>query len=130
MYAFRKLAGSTKILRCLSTEAVNHVPPKKLHGITGRYAGAIYTAASKVIRSFFDLFLSVTYHRKASLLSTVEEELHAFSTTLKKSPNFSAFILNPTIPRGEKTVKVCLKLESASTIAFKIYKSARRIAGG
>lgn len=28
--------------------AASHAPPKKLHGTTGRYAGAVYTAASKV----------------------------------------------------------------------------------
>lgn len=32
----------------MMSAAANHVPPKKLHGINGRYAGAVYTAASKV----------------------------------------------------------------------------------
>lgn len=42
-------------IRQLSTKAaaapaaaVNHNPPKKIPGINGRYAGAVYTAASKV----------------------------------------------------------------------------------
>ena len=43
---------------------------------------------------------------QANLLDVVEHELSAFSMTLKKSPNFSAFVANPTIPRGEKTRKV------------------------
>ena len=30
--------------------AVNHLPVKKIPGINGRYAGAVYTAASKVIK--------------------------------------------------------------------------------
>jgi hypothetical protein len=30
------------------TNTIKHTPPKRLHGITGRYAGAVYTAASKV----------------------------------------------------------------------------------
>ena len=30
------------------SSAASHQPPKKLHGINGRYAGAVYTAASKV----------------------------------------------------------------------------------
>ena len=34
--------------RAFSTKAVSHAPPKKIHGIPGRYAGAVYTAASKV----------------------------------------------------------------------------------
>ena len=34
-------------VRAFCTDAA-HAPPKKLHGTTGRYAGAVYTAASKV----------------------------------------------------------------------------------
>jgi hypothetical protein len=34
--------------RTFAGEAASHAPPKKLHGTTGRYAGAVYTAASKV----------------------------------------------------------------------------------
>ena len=34
--------------RAFSSKAVSHAPPKKIHGTTGRYAGAVYTAASKV----------------------------------------------------------------------------------
>ena len=37
--------------RAFSTKAVSHAPPKKIHGIPGRYAGAVYTAASKVNRN-------------------------------------------------------------------------------
>mmetsp|Transcript_15471 Transcript_15471/g.15587 ORF Transcript_15471/g.15587 Transcript_15471/m.15587 type:complete len:188 (-) Transcript_15471:12-575(-) len=62
---------------------------KKIHGINGRYAGAVYTAASK-----------------AGMLTKVEEELSAFQITLKKSSGFASFLENPSIPRGEKTAKV------------------------
>jgi hypothetical protein len=31
--------------------AVSHAPPKKIHGTVGRYAGAVYTAASKVCQA-------------------------------------------------------------------------------
>ena len=34
-------------VRAMCTDAA-HSPPKRLHGTTGRYAGAVYTAASKV----------------------------------------------------------------------------------
>lgn len=34
-------------VRTFCTDAA-HAPPKRLHGTTGRYAGAVYTAASKV----------------------------------------------------------------------------------
>ena len=67
------------------TNTIKHTPPKRLHGITGRYAGAVYTAASK-----------------AGILEKVEGELLAFSITLDRSPNFAAFLSNPTVPRGEK----------------------------
>lgn len=35
------------VFRNFSADA-KHAPPKKIHGIGGRYAGAVYTAASKV----------------------------------------------------------------------------------
>jgi hypothetical protein len=40
-----KLSGIT--LRSFS-EAAKHQPPKKITGTVGKYAGALYTAASKV----------------------------------------------------------------------------------
>jgi hypothetical protein len=36
-----------------SDAAVSHAPPKKIHGTTGRYAGAVYTSASKVHITIF-----------------------------------------------------------------------------
>ena len=30
-----------------------HAPPKKIHGVVGRYAGAVYTAASKVSSNLY-----------------------------------------------------------------------------
>lgn len=80
--------------------AVSHVPPKKIHGTTGRYAGAVYTAASK-----------------AGILDKVESELVAFNNTLQKSPNFAAFLANPTVPRGEKASKVGELLGEGSKIS-------------
>ena len=69
--------------------AASHAAPKKLHGINGRYAGAIYTAASK-----------------AGILEKVEGEMLAFNDVLKKSPAFASFLSNPTVPRGEKVAQV------------------------
>lgn len=70
----------------MSTVAeASHAPPKKTNGIMGRYAGSLFTAASK-----------------AKLLPKVEEELQAFNSVLKKSPAFALFLKNPTVPRGEK----------------------------
>lgn len=41
------MIGKTS-MRLFSTTAIKHTPPKKLHGIPGRYAEAVYVAASKV----------------------------------------------------------------------------------
>ena len=46
-----------QIGRTFSTSVAKHVPPKKIHGTVGRYAGAIYTAASKVNCFNFIYFL-------------------------------------------------------------------------
>lgn len=54
--------------RSLTTKTQQHVPPKRLPGITGRYAGAVYTAASKVILIFFDLLLHLTLFRLEFLI--------------------------------------------------------------
>ena len=39
--------SATNVARAFST--ATHALPKKVHGIHGRYAGAVYVAASKVI---------------------------------------------------------------------------------
>jgi F0F1-type ATP synthase delta subunit len=40
------------------------------------------------------------------MLEKVENELVAFSSTLKNSPSFAAYLANPTVPRGEKATKL------------------------
>ncbi len=50
MFSARAIVATTGV-RMLSTAApkvVSHAPPLKIHGIVGRYAGSVYTAASKV----------------------------------------------------------------------------------
>ena len=44
------------------------------------------------------------------MLDKVEGELQAFTNTMKNSPNFAAFLMNPTIPRAEKTTKVNINI--------------------
>lgn len=39
---------------------------------------------------------------KVGALETVENELKAFNETLKKIPNFAAFLANPTVRRNDK----------------------------
>lgn len=43
-----------------------HAPPKKLHGTTGRYAGAVYTSASKVL--ILLLKISIIYNNPFNLM--------------------------------------------------------------
>ena len=71
-------------LRAFSA-AASHAPPKKTHGTAGRYAGSLFTAASK-----------------AGLLKQVEAELQAFSRALSTSSPFAQFLKNPTVSREEK----------------------------
>ncbi len=57
MNASRMLSSS---VRMMSTAAAkSHVPPLKIHGIVGRYAGSVYTAASKVFNFILFYFLKV-----------------------------------------------------------------------
>ena len=81
--SFRALASEA------SSSSASHEPPKKLYGTSGRYAGAIYTSASK-----------------AGMLETVEVELKAFQKVMADRPEFSSFLENPTIPRNVKVDRV------------------------
>lgn len=49
-------------------------------------------------------------NQQAGILEKVESELMAFSHTLDKSPNFAAYLANPTVPRGEKASMVITTL--------------------
>lgn len=75
--------------RFLSEAASKHTPPKKVHGIPGRYAGATYIAASKI-----------------NQLDQVEAELKAFKTTILKQPNLASFLENPSVSRGQKQKQI------------------------
>jgi F-type H+-transporting ATPase subunit O len=85
------------ILRSFSSKAsiaVSHEPPKKIPGSYGRYAGAMFTAASK-----------------AGMLDKVETELLSITNVISKDKGFSTFLNNPTIPRAEKQSKLRNLLE-------------------
>lgn len=60
-------------------------PPIQLFGIEGRYATALYSAASK-----------------QKTLESVEKELVKFQDTLKTDVKLREFMLNPTIKRSIK----------------------------
>nr|XP_022912274.1 ATP synthase subunit O, mitochondrial-like [Onthophagus taurus] len=79
----------TILARSFSTSgAVNQLikPPIQVFGIEGRYATALYSAASKEKK-----------------LDAVEKELVQFQGVLKSDVKLNEFILNPTIKKQTKT---------------------------
>jgi F-type H+-transporting ATPase subunit O len=85
------------VFRSLSSKAsiaASHEPPKKIPGSHGRYAGAMFTAASK-----------------AGMLEKVETELLSITNVISKDKGFSTFLSNPTVPRAEKQTKLGNLLE-------------------
>ncbi|KAI9229195.1 MAG: OSCP/delta subunit of ATPase [Piptocephalis tieghemiana] len=91
------LAASKTAVRSYATAASKSSvqPPVILHGIDGRYATALYTAAAK-----------------KSALDTVESDLNKLTGTLEKDAALQQFINNPSINRS-------LKLEGVKQIAQK-----------
>lgn len=86
-------------VRSLSTSATTPMikPPIQVFGLAGRYASALYSAASK-----------------NKTLDTVEKELSAFHLSIKADPKLKEFIINPTLKRSLKvdalkhvSTKVC-----------------------
>lgn len=62
-------------------------PPIQVFGIEGRYACALYSAASK-----------------QKVLEAVERDLISFQAAVKKSPTLLETVINPTIKRSLKAV--------------------------
>jgi F-type H+-transporting ATPase subunit O len=60
-------------------------PPIQIFGIEGRYATALFSAASKT-----------------KALDAVEKDLTAFQVSFKQDPKLRDFILDPTIKRSTK----------------------------
>jgi F-type H+-transporting ATPase subunit O len=73
-------------------------PPIQVFGIEGRYACALYSAASK-----------------QKVLDTVERDLISFQAALKKSPTLFDTVVNPTIKRS---VKALALRESAAKVNY------------
>lgn len=60
-------------------------PPVQVFGLEGRYAGALFSAASKT-----------------KVLDAVEKELTSFQSTVKSDPKLKEFLINPTLKRSLK----------------------------
>lgn len=95
----------------MSTSSVSQQlvkPPVQIFGIEGRYATALYSAASK-----------------QKTLEAVEKDLIKLQTSMKTDPKLREFIQNPTIKRTLKAealkavaAKVSLKAESANLLTI------------
>ncbi|KAJ2951111.1 hypothetical protein O0L34_g5496 [Tuta absoluta] len=82
------LTKTNMLVRSLSTSAASAQmvrPPVQVFGLEGRYASALYSAASK---------------QKA--LDTVEKELKDFQKNIKTDPKLKEFIVNPSMKRTHK----------------------------
>jgi F-type H+-transporting ATPase subunit O len=79
----------TSLVRSFSTSANFHsklvTPPVHLFGIEGRYAHALYSAATKEKK-----------------LDVVEKDIKDIQTLLKKDVKLAEFMANPTVKRNEK----------------------------
>ncbi|XP_013191410.1 ATP synthase subunit O, mitochondrial [Amyelois transitella] len=92
------IVKSNMLVRSLSTSAAAAQmvkPPVQVFGLEGRYASALYSAASK-----------------NKTLDTVEKELVKFQQSIKTDNKLKEFILNPTLKRN-------LKAEALKTVATK-----------
>lgn len=92
MQALRKASSLRRLplllqgTRGLAAEAAKDVKLPPQHGVSGRYAAALYMAAVK-----------------AGTLEGVESELSQVSTLLSESADFRAFIDDPSVPNAAKT---------------------------
>ncbi|XP_053604838.1 ATP synthase subunit O, mitochondrial [Plodia interpunctella] len=92
-------AKTNMLVRSLSTSAAAAQmvkPPVQVFGLEGRYASALYSAASK-----------------SKALDVVEKELIQFQQSIKSDAKLKEFILNPTLKRS-------FKADALKTVATKI----------
>ncbi|KAK3577392.1 hypothetical protein CHS0354_032240 [Potamilus streckersoni] len=77
-----------QLVRQFSSSAVRHklvYPPIQVYGVEGRYATALFSAASKEKK-----------------LDAVEKELDSLRELMKKDVRFTEFLLNPSLKRKDK----------------------------
>ncbi|CAL8069114.1 unnamed protein product [Calicophoron daubneyi] len=90
-------SGFMKAIRCLNTSAplrkLVH-PPIQVFGVEGRYATALYSAASK-----------------SKVLDNVEKDLKLVRETLSKDAPFREFCANPTLQRSAKVTAISQALD-------------------
>nr|CAG4643524.1 EOG090X0EB8 [Ilyocryptus agilis] len=99
MAASTKLAIFVRNFSSSSSSLQLVKPPIQVFGLEGRYASALYSAASK-----------------NKSLEKVEKELNDFQATMTKDKRLAQFIANPTLKRG-------LKKEALASVAKKVNMS-------
>lgn len=85
MAASGKLAVMARNLSTSSTAAQLVKPPVQIFGLEGRYACALYSAASKT-----------------KVLEAVEKDLKGLQREMRANPNLRDLLINPTIKRSLK----------------------------
>ncbi|CAH1103903.1 unnamed protein product [Psylliodes chrysocephalus] len=106
--ATQKLSMAVRSFSSSSTAAQLVKAPIQIFGIEGRYATALYSAASK-----------------QKSLEGVEKDLIKLQGELKSDPKFREFVINPTIKRSLKaqafkaiSQKISLKPETTNLLAL------------
>ncbi|GAA5868185.1 hypothetical protein JCM1840_006174 [Sporobolomyces johnsonii] len=88
---------SLKAVRSYATQATQHVtPPIQLHGLAGKYAGALYSAAAK-----------------QDALKAVEADLKGVKTAIADS-TVRDFLSNPILSAGDRSAGITALLSKAS----------------
>jgi len=86
--------------RGLATAAsASTAPPIQLHGLSGKYAGALFTAALK---------------KSAATLSAVEKDLQGVAAAIKAEPTIQDFLANPILSSKDRSAGIDSLLAKAS----------------
>ncbi|XP_067673985.1 ATP synthase subunit O, mitochondrial-like [Haliotis asinina] len=99
-----------QLTRSFSVSAANLsklvTPPIQVYGVEGRYAHALYSAATKDKK-----------------LDAVEKELNSFNQLLQKDKKLADFIANPSLKRAEKkaVLEGVLKKQNVSPLTLNLF---------
>jgi hypothetical protein len=80
---FRLFPATLNAARSFAT--ASHQPPKKVHGTSGKYASAVYTAASKVSRANTMALIYTSHRSGGSIALKVYLVLFLFHRSIKTS---------------------------------------------
>ncbi|ORY57981.1 hypothetical protein BCR35DRAFT_335221 [Leucosporidium creatinivorum] len=96
----RQAVRATRQVRTYATPAASAtLPPIQLNGLSGKYAGALFTAAAK---------------KDAAALKKVESDLLAVKAAIKAEPSIQDFLANPVLSSSDKSSGIDALLSKAS----------------